>query len=139
MVSSVSRMKNVIFHCKKIIHSHCTALLRCLFWIHKTSSAHAPGNPSWNNNFKRVLSCPQPFSLQMCSKYYHNDRVWNDEKIIWPENPTSSYFQPVKKIPVPTFFSSQIRRLFSSIFWRPPYLTTLGELGNCSCNAKRFC
>ena len=99
-------MKNVIFHCKNIIHSHCIALLRCLFWIHKTSSTHAPGstkgNLSWNNHFKRVSlnsqPCPQPFSLQMCSKYSHNDRGWNDKKIlIIARNPTSSYFQSENK------------------------------------------
>ena len=129
VTSAVSRMKNVLFHCKNIIHSHCIALLRCLFWIHKTSSAHAPGstkgNLSWNNYFKRVSlnsqPCPQPFSLQMCSKYSHNDRGWNDEKILWPE------------IQLPAISNQKTNPC--SIFCRPPYLTTLRELWNCSCNA----
>ena len=132
--------KMLYFIVKKL--STATALLRCLFWIHKTSSAHAPGNPSWNNNFKRVLSCPKPFSLQMCSKYYHNDRVWNDEKIIWPENPPNFQLFPTsKKIPVPTlnFFHLKSDDFLAVFSDDPPYLTTLGELGNCSCNAKRFC
>ena len=134
MVSSVSRMKNVIFHCKNknIIHSHCIALLRCLFWIHKTSSAHAPGstkgNLSWNNYFKRVSlnsqPCPQPFSLQMC-KCVQNILIMIGDEMTKRYYGQKSDFQlfPIRK-QIPAVFSAD-----------PPYLTTLRELWNCSCNA----
>ena len=49
-------------------------------------------------------------------------------------------FPTSKKIPVPTlnFFHLKSDDFLAVFSDDPPYLTTLGELGNCSCNAKDF-